>query len=207
MVIMLMLGGGGGVLVLAKQQQTIFNTKSFWPGVLISLLSLDILGFSTYRENIIRAIKSRLICLSTSRQKKLHHQPEKRPNVKKVAFRFGRFQSTPPIMWISFYKFYLLGIYKCTNNEFEFLKLPNILQIEKKNRPLGQSQIKVISRKGAKKNQLICKIKLPQKSVTWKRINEGYFLFHLFLFLIFLLAKQFPKHILSEFLERLYRAT
>ena len=31
-----------------------------------------------------------------------------------------------------FYKFYPLGIYKCTNNEFEFLKLQNILQIEKK---------------------------------------------------------------------------
>ena len=31
-----------------------------------------------------------------------------------------------------FYKFFPLGIYKCTNNEFEFLKLQNILQIEKK---------------------------------------------------------------------------
>ena len=34
-----------------------------------------------------------------------------------------------------------------------------------------------------KKTHLICKFKLPQKSVTWKRINnEGYFLCHLFCF-------------------------
>ena len=105
-----------------------------------------------------------------------------------------------------FYKFYPLGIYKCTNNEFEFLKLQNILQIEKK-KQTSRSIAKVISRKGVKKNHPICKIKLPQKSVAWKRINEGYFLFHLFLFLIFLLAKEFPKHIVSECLERLYRAT
>ena len=31
-----------------------------------------------------------------------------------------------------FYKFYPLEIYKCTSNEFEFLKLQNILQIGKK---------------------------------------------------------------------------
>ena len=29
--------------------------------------------------------------------------------------------------------------------------------------------------KRCKKNHLICKIKLPQKNVTWKRSNEGYF--------------------------------
>ena len=49
-------------------------------GGMISLLSLDIV-YSTYRKNILRAIKSRLICLSGSRQKKLQYQPEKRPNV------------------------------------------------------------------------------------------------------------------------------
>ena len=70
------------MLVLAKQTtNAIFNIKSFLPGVLISLLLLDIV-YSTYRKDILRAIKSRLICLSGSRQKKLQHQPEKRPNVK-----------------------------------------------------------------------------------------------------------------------------
>ena len=49
-----------------------------------------------------------------------------------------------------FYKFYPLGIYKCTNNEFEFLKLQNILQIEKK-KQTSRSIAKVISRKGVKK--------------------------------------------------------
>ena len=43
-----------------------------------------------------------------------------------------------------FYKFYPLGIYKCTNNEFEFLKLQNILQIEKK-KQTSWSIAKVIS--------------------------------------------------------------
>ena len=43
-----------------------------------------------------------------------------------------------------------------------------------------------------------------EKASLVKRINEGYVLFHSFLFLIFL---KFPKHILSDFLERLYRAT
>ena len=61
-----------------------------------------------------------------------------------------------------FYKFYPLGIYKCTNNEFEFVKLQNILQIEKK-KQTSCASAKVISRKGVKKNHLICKIKLPQK--------------------------------------------
>ena len=54
------------------------------------------------------------------------------------------------------------------NNEFEFLKLPNILQIEKKNRPLGQSQIKVISRKGAK-NRLI--LKHPKNQTPAKKAS------------------------------------
>ena len=49
-------------------------------GGMISLLSLDIV-YSTYRKNILGAIKSRLICLSGSRQKKLQYQPEKRPIV------------------------------------------------------------------------------------------------------------------------------
>ena len=40
-----------------------------------------------------------------------------------------------------------------------------------------------------------------------KRINEGYFLSRLFLFLIFLQTRWFPEHILNEFFERLYRAT
>ena len=47
---------------------------------MISLLSLDIV-YSTYRKKILRAIKSRLICLSGSRQKKLQYQLEKMPNV------------------------------------------------------------------------------------------------------------------------------
>ena len=46
-------------------------------GGMISLLSLDIV-YSTYRKNILRAIKSRLICLSGSRQKKLQHQPDQK---------------------------------------------------------------------------------------------------------------------------------
>ena len=49
-------------------------------GGMISLLSLDIV-YSTYRKNILGAIKSRLICLSGSRQKKLQYQTEKKPNV------------------------------------------------------------------------------------------------------------------------------
>ena len=49
-------------------------------GGMISLLSLGIV-YSTYRKNILRAIKSRLICLSSSRQKKLQYQ---------TTFRFGR---------------------------------------------------------------------------------------------------------------------
>ena len=61
------------------------------------------------------------------------------------------------------------------------------------------------------KNRLILrhpKIQTPaEKASLVKRINEGYVLFHLFLFLIFLKKKKFPKHILSDFLERLYRAT
>ena len=51
-----------------------------------------------------------------------------------------------------FYKFYLLGIYKCTNKEFEFLKLQNTLQIEKK-KQTSWSIAKVISRKDVKKKK------------------------------------------------------
>ena len=70
-------------------------------------------------------------------------------------------------------------------NEFEFLKLQNILQIK-----LKEKTGFLVNRKIEKvqTNLLIFKIKLPQKSVTWKR-NKGYLLFHLFLFLIFLQAK------------------
>ena len=69
-------------------------------------------------------------------------------------------------------------------NEFEFLKLQNILQIK-----LKEKTGFLVNRKIEKvqTNLLIFKIKLPQKSVTWKR-NKGYLLFHLFLFLIFLQA-------------------
>ena len=74
--------GEAWVLVLAKQTtNAIFNIKSFLPGVLISLLLLDIV-YSTYRKNILRAIKSKLTCLSGSRQKKLQINQKKRPNVK-----------------------------------------------------------------------------------------------------------------------------
>ena len=52
---------------------------------------------------------------------KIAASTRKKAERKNVTFRFGRCQSTPPIMWT-----------KCTNNEFEFLKLQNILQIEKK---------------------------------------------------------------------------
>ena len=61
------------------------------------------------------------------------------------------------------------------------------------------------------KNRLILKHpknQNPAEKVSLvKRINEGYVLFHLFLFLIFVQKKKFSKHILSDFLERLYRAT
>ena len=60
-------------------------------GGMISLLSLDIV-YSTYRKNILRAIKSRLICLSGSRQKKKCSINQKKGRT----FRFGRCQSTPP---------------------------------------------------------------------------------------------------------------
>ena len=71
------------MLVLAKQTtNAIFNIKSFLPGVLISLLQLDIV-YSTYRKDILRAIKSRLIhVFERLKTEKLQHQPEKRPNVK-----------------------------------------------------------------------------------------------------------------------------
>ena len=56
---------------------------------------------------------------------------------------------------------------------------------------------KVISRKGAEKNRLILrhpKNQTPAKKVSLvKHINEGYVLFHLFLFLIFLQKKIVSK--------------
>ena len=96
---------------------------------MISLLSLDIV-YSTYRKNILRAIKSRLICLSGSRQKKLRYQLE---NAERSDLAdANQLRLIRLSCGFIFYKFYPLGIYKCTNNEFEFLKLQNILQIEKK---------------------------------------------------------------------------
>ena len=91
------------MLVLAKQTtNAIFNIKSFLPGVLISLLLLDIV-YSTYRKDILRAIKSRLIhVFERLKTEKIAASTRKKAERKNVTFRFGRCQSTPPIMWIYF---------------------------------------------------------------------------------------------------------
>ena len=84
----------------------------------------------------------------------------KKAERKNITFRFGRCNQHRLSCGFIFYKFYPLGIYKCTNNEFEFLKLQNILQIEK-TKQTSRSIAKIISRRGVKKNHLIGKIKLP----------------------------------------------
>ena len=75
--------------------------------------------YSTYRENILRVIKSRPICLSGSRQKTLQ-----RASTRQKAELSGLADANQLRLTCGFifYKFYPLGIYKCTNNEFEFLK-------------------------------------------------------------------------------------
>ena len=112
--------GEAWVLVLAKQTtNAIFNIKSFLPGVLISLLLLDIV-YSTYRKNILRAIKSRLTCLSGSRQKKLQINQKKRPNVKTSLSDLADANQLRLSCGFIFYKLYPLGIYKCMNNDSNF---------------------------------------------------------------------------------------
>ena len=114
------------------------------------MLSLDIV-YSTYGKNILRPIKSRLICLSGSRQKKLQHQPDqKKGRTSKRNFQIWQMPINSAYhVDLFFYKFYPLEIYKGTNNEFEFLKLQNTLQIEKK-KQTSSSIAKVISRNGVK---------------------------------------------------------
>ena len=99
------------MLVLAKQTRNNFQYKVIltWSSDFFALIGIE---FSTYRENILRVIKSRLISLSCSRQKKLQHQSEKiNAERKNVTFRFDRCQSTPPIMWIYFLQVLSFGIF------------------------------------------------------------------------------------------------
>ena len=150
-------------------------------GGMISLLSLDIV-YSTYRKNILGAIKSRLNYLfqrlktekiAVSNRKKAERSDLADANqLRLIRLSCG----------FIFYKFYPLGIYKCTNNEFEFLKLQNMQQIEKKKTDFLINRNNYFPKR--------CKNNLRNWTPAKKcRLETHFFLFHLFLFRIFLLAK------------------
>ena len=106
---------------------------------MISLLSLDIM-YSTQQKEYSQGNQIKTYLFEWLKTKKIAASTRKKAERSDLA-QADQAELIGISCGFIFYKFYPLGIYKCTNNEFEFLKLQNILQIKKKkNRLLDQAQ-------------------------------------------------------------------
>ena len=110
-------GGGCWYFRIAKQTTNNFKCK------IISVLKLLFLCFHWHsvlnlQRKYYQFNQTKTYLFVRLKTKKMQHQPAKRRNVK-TSFRFGRYQSTLPIVWIYLLLTSSTLFYKCTDNEIE----------------------------------------------------------------------------------------